>query len=188
MRETFPLALPPSLLGLCWRATVLRSSGSMQGRGRKRLVGRVGVVKVRIHKLSNTYNGHGSPRLSFSIRIRIQIQHSHSHSHSALTVSIHTHKHTLTHTWHIYTHSQHIYSHSLPLSTHSIHTPHSLRTHTLCKIHIQHLNSILGHTLRVANGQQSPVCPCQPLPLPPSCHAPFFSVFVQPFLPVVTKN
>lgn len=45
-------------------------------------VGEVGAAKVRIHKLSNTYNGHGPEASS---RVRIQIQHS------ALTVNTHTH-------------------------------------------------------------------------------------------------
>lgn len=152
---------------------VKRQCAGAGERGRERLAGRVGVAKVRIHKLSNTYNGHGSPRLcsvfafAFAFKFNIHIQHS----QSAFTLT-----NTLTHMAHLHTHSQHTYS--LPLSTHSTHT-HSTHTHTLCKIHIQHLNSILGHTLRVANGQQSPVCPCQPLPLPlsysfPLVPRPFF--------------
>lgn len=107
--------------------------------------------------------------------VSAQYSHSHSHSNSTFTFSTHSqHSHSQTHTHmaHLHTHSQHTYSHSLTLSTHSHSALTPLSTHTPCKIHIQHLNSILGHTLRVANGQQSPVCPCQPLPLPFSYSSP----------------
>lgn len=121
----------------------------------------MGAAKVRIHKLSNTYNGHGPEASS---RIRIQIQHS------ALTVNTHTHIE---------------YSHKQSTLTHS-HTNTHLHTlvHIYIEIRIKHLDSILGHTLRVTNGQQSQDCPLSlrqclcpsltssPPPIPFSCHSP----------------
>lgn len=72
------------------------------------------------------------PRLVFAFKFSTQ------HSQSTLTLTLNIH-----------TNSQHSHTHTL--------------TQTLIHIHIEirikHLDSILGHTLRVTNGQQSQHCP-----------------------------
>lgn len=153
---------------------VKRQCAGAGERGRERLVGRVGVVKVRIHKLSNTYNGLGSPRLCsvFAFKFNIHIQHS----QSAFTLT-----NTLTHMAHLHTHSQRTYSHSLTLSTHS--TQHSLHSHSHSLQNSQNSTFEFHFGAHAACGQRSAESSV-PVPAPaPSLEPP--SLVPRPFFQCV---